>query len=353
MNNNEEKNMKKTIKRVLQSVVSVIVITALCFGGYVLYRFNCDKSGSDIDYNSIYANDSIKLDVAENGLFKIMKINDTHFFNGICENDVKTLDCLETVLNENPCDLIIVNGDLVEGFNLDLSYDKYNAIDIFADLIESYNIPWTFAPGNNDGEIDGENEDVIRYMMKYDNFICGNEENVDGSVQFFIDLISDDKTVHSIAVLDSHSRKIKAIGEYDYIKQSQIDWLAEGIKQRGVSTSVFFHMPTTDFKEAYYSGEVYNDFLMADNNDYADIEENELFAEAFKDNNYVTLLSCAHQHGNNMCTYYDDRYYQLSSVSGYGAGRPDYLIPACTLTTIDVNADDAKAMYDFEQIFYE
>ncbi|MCM1508546.1 MAG: metallophosphoesterase [Ruminococcus flavefaciens] len=345
--------MKKTIKRAVLSIISVIIIAALCFGGYLLYRFNCDKSGADIEYSAIYASDSTELDVDENGLFRVMKINDTHFFNGTCENDVKTLECLEKVLNENPCDLIIVNGDLIEGFNLDLSYDKYKAVELFADLIESYDIPWTFAPGNNDGEIDGENEDVIRYLMKYDNFICGNKEGIDGTMQLFIDLKSGGKTVHSIAVLDSHSRKIKAIGSYDYIKQSQIDWLADGINQRSVSTSVFFHMPTTDFKEAYYNGEAYNNFLMSDNNDYAEIKENELFADAFRDNEYITLLSCAHQHGNNMCTFYNNRYYQLSSVSGYSAGRPDYLIPSCTLTTIDVNADNAKAMYDFEQIFYE
>lgn len=343
----------KIIRRVILSVISIIIAVALCFGGYVLYRFNCDKSGSDISYDTVFAGDSVSLNAADDGLFRVMKINDTHFFNGICEKDAKTLACIDKVLRNNPCDLIIVNGDLVEGFNLDTSYDKYKAIELFANMIESYNIPWTFAPGNNDGEIDGENEDVIRYMMQYKNFVCANEKGIDGSVNFFIDLKNGDKIVHSIAILDSHSRKIKAIGGYDYIKQSQIDWLADGINERKVSTSVFFHMPTTDFKVAYEHGEVYNGFLMADNNNYAEIEENRLFADTFENNKYITLLSCAHQHGNNMCTYYNDRYYQLSCVSGYNAGRPDYMIPSCTLTTIDVNADDAESMYEFEQIFYE
>lgn len=344
---------KKALKKVLLSVIAVIIVAALCFGGYLLYRFNCDKSSSDFSYDDIYAADSVVVDIADNSQFRVMKINDTHLFNGVCENDAKTLKCLDNTLADNPCDLIIVGGDLVDGFNLNLSYDKFKAIDLFANVIEKYNIPWTFAPGNNDGEIDGENEDVIRYMMKYDNFIFGNQKGIDGSMQFFIDLESNNELVHSIAVLDSHSRKIKAIGDYDYIKQSQIDWLTAGVNERNVKTSVFFHMPTTDFKDAYENGEVYNDFLMANNNNYADIKENSLFADAFKDNKNITLLSCAHQHGNNMCTYYNDRYYQLSTISGYNASRPDYLIPGCTLTTININENDVKLMYDFEQILFE
>ena len=80
----------------------------------------------------------------------------------------------------------------------------------------------------------------------------------------------------------------------------------------------------------------------------------------------LSLLSCSHRHGNNMCSFYNGRYYQFSSVSGYNgryyqfssvsgynAGRPSEIIPSCTLTTIDVNAEDTKSMYSFEQIYFE
>lgn len=345
------KNRK--ILKIFVSIVIALAVAAAGFFGYVLYRFNCDKSGSDISYEQIYNSDSVSLDIAQNGIFKVVKINDTHLFNGICDNDVKTLEGIENVLNNNAFDLIIVDGDLVEGFNLSPDYDKYNAINAFAKIIDSYDVAWTFVPGNNDGEIDGDNEDVIRYLMQYNNFIYGNSKAADGSMQLFIDLKTDEKTVHSIAVLDSHSRKIKAIGPYDYIKQNQIDWLKNGINERKVSTSVFYHMPTTDFRDAFYNGEPYDGIVRYDNNDYGQIKENALFADAFKDNEYIKLISCAHQHGNNMCAYYNDRYYQLSSISGYGAGKPEGIVPLCTLTTIDVNADDAKSMYEFEQITLE
>ena len=42
----------------------------------------------------------------------------------------------------------------MSGDDLKEIMDKYGATKIFADLVDSYNIPWTFLPGNNDGEID-------------------------------------------------------------------------------------------------------------------------------------------------------------------------------------------------------
>lgn len=344
---------KKLIKKIIVSLLLVVLIVAMCFGGYILFRFNCDKSNAANNYEEIYSNESVSFNVNDGGLFKVLKINDTHFLNGVCDNDVKTLESIKSVLDKTPCDLIIVNGDLVDGFNLSFEYDKYRAIDEFAKLIEGYNIPWIFAPGNNDGEMDGDNEDVIAFMMKYNNFICGNAKDTDGSIQLFVDLFYKQKLAHSIAVLDSNSRKIRVIGSYDYIRPSQIDWLIKGVNERNVKTSVFFHMPTPQFKEAYENGETYENYKMFDNNDYADISENELFDNAINNNNNIALISCSHQHGNNMCSFYNGRYYQLSSVSGYNAGRPADIIPSCTLTTIDVNSKDAEAVYEFEQIYFE
>lgn len=340
----------KKMKRVILSIIALMISAALLFGGYLMYRFNCNKSVGQLDYSTVISNEPIALDADENGVFSILKINDTHFFDGVCDNDIKTLDGIKSVLDTTSCDLIIVDGDLVEGFNLKADYDKFQAIDIFAELIESYNIPWTFAPGNNDGEIDGSNKDIIAHMMRYNHFICGNEKDVDGDMQFFIDIHYQNKFVHTIAVMDSGARTPKAIGNYDYIKQNQIDWLFDGISQRNVKASVFFHMPTVDFQSAFDKGEVYGDFEMYNTYPYDEIEKNKLFADAVKGNENISLISCAHQHSNNMCSFYDGRYYQLSSCSGYGAGHHDFIIPSCTLTTIDLKDNNTQTMYSFEEL---
>ena len=142
-------NKKKQIIKVVATILAVVLLFVGSFGGYLLYRFNCDKSSDygfvSNDYNNIYEQQVPTYDVGDDGEFDVLKINDTHFYNGICEDDKHTLFDLKTILDKTPVDFIVVNGDLVEGFNLKSDYDKYKAIDLFADMIEEYNIPWTFA----------------------------------------------------------------------------------------------------------------------------------------------------------------------------------------------------------------
>lgn len=341
---------RKRIIKSLALVLAFALLAAGCFGVYILYRFNCNKSDGKIPYDSIYSRSHAVIDVDESGIFNVLKINDTHFFNGKCEKDLQTLEDLKAILDKTDFDLIIVDGDLVEGFSLNLDYDKFSAIDIFATLVEQYSVPWTFAPGNNDGEIDGDNRDIIAYMMQYDHFICGNSDGVYGDMQFFIDLQYNGELVHSMAILDSGMRRPRAIGKYESIKDNQINWLLDGISERKVPVSVFFHMPTPKFEEAYDNGEAYEGFTMCKTFSYLDVPGNKLFDDMTEQNGYIKLISCAHQHSNNMCSLYEGRWYQLSCVSGYSASHHDFINPCVTLTSIDVREQDAKQMYSFSQI---
>ncbi len=343
--------IKKKIFKIIAIILAVVLVCGGSFGGYILYRFNFNAP-KDLahSYEEIYNQEQITYDVGDDGEFVVLKINDTHFFNGTCENDAKTMSALEIILDVTPCDFIVVNGDMIDGFNLVSNYDKYGAAKIFADLVDNYNIPWTFLPGNNDGEIDGENEDLIAYLMQYKNFVYGNEENIDGDMQFFIDLEYNGELAHSLAFMDSNARTVKAIGEYDYIKENQINWLLKGINERKVKTSVFFHMNTPAFKTAYENGEGYDGFPSAYVYELDNIKENKLFDDMTADNEYISLISIGHVHSNNMCHFYNGRYYQLSSVSGYNASHPDDMIPSCTLTVIDVTETNPQKMYEFSKV---
>ncbi len=343
------KKNRKTAVKVIAAILAVALVLLISFGGYIAKRFYFNSPETQNSYEEIYSQKALSLETDDNGLFRILKINDTHFFDGACENDKRTLEDLKIILDKTPCELIIVAGDLVDGFNLKSNYDKYKAISLFAQLIESYKIPWTFAPGNNDGEIDGENEDVIAYMMQYEHFICGNDRDIDGSMQFFIDIKNDKKLVHSIAVMDTGTRKIKAIGSYDYIKENQTDWLLDGIDERKVKTSVFFHMTTPAFQKAFDNGVKYDNFPSSDIYPMDEIKENEMFDNKTQSCEYITLLSAAHIHSDNMCSFYNNRYYQLSSAGGYSAGRNEEIVPSCTLITIDTNESNTESMYSFEK----
>ena len=345
-----QKSKKKLVLKITAVIMAVVFIAVSSFGVYLLYRFNCDKSNVTNSYDIVYSADQVKLSTDNNGIFKILKINDTHFFDGVCENDRQTLGDLKTILDKTPCNLIVVDGDLVEGFNLNPSYDKFAAIDLFASLVEKYNTPWTFAPGNNDFEIDGSNEDIISFMMQYEHFVCGNSKGIEGSMQFIIEVYNSDELVHSVAIMDSGARKPKAIGSYQPISENQSYWLNNEVNSRNVKTSVFFHMPTNAFQAAYDNGMAYDGFDMYNTYPYDEIENNDVFDNVIRDNENISLISCAHQHSNNMCSFYNGRYYQLSSVSGYSAGRNDFIYPSCTLTTIKTFDNNSQTMYSFEQI---
>lgn len=347
-----QKSKKKLILKIFAVILAVIIVFAGLFGGYLLYRFNCDKSNAQNSYEQVYNAKQVNLQTDENGIFRVLKINDTHMLNGTCENDVKTLDGIKLVLEKTPCDFLVADGDIVEGFNLSPSYDKYQALDLLATLIEEYDIMWTFAPGNNDGEIDGSNEDIIAFLMQYDHFVYGNEKGIDGSMQFFADIYNGDKLVHSIAVIDSGAREPKAIGSYQPIAENQAQWLCDEANERKVKTSVFFHMQSNAFQEAYDNGTAYEGFKMYNTYPFDEIKGGYVFDDIIDSNDYISLISCGHQHSNNMCSFYDGRYYQLSSTSGYNASHDDFITPSCTLIAIDTNNQNTQTMYFFEQIEY-
>lgn len=331
----------KNTKRIVSILTVLILVTTL---------FGCGKDGYEIthQYDEIYGKEDVTLEVREDSTFTVFKINDTHLYNGTCDSDESTLSVLKTALDNSSFDLIIVDGDLVDGYNSKLTYNKYKAVSKFAELIESYNVPWTFAPGNNDGEKDGTNEELIAFMMQYNHFLCGNEKGTDGSMQFFIDLTSKGEVVHSIAVMDSLSTN--SDDKYDSIKQSQIDWLMSEINSRDTKTSVFFHMPTPAFKTAYEEGVPYDGYPFSDEYAVDDIKENKLFDDAIGDNEKISLVSVGHVHSDNIAYYDNNRYYQLSSLGGYNAAGSQNTPPSYTLIKIHTDEPDTTKMYEFSKI---
>ncbi len=332
-------------------IIAIIIVLGGCaFGAYVGGRVWTNRLPLEHDYDSVYSMGDYSLETDENGLFKVLKINDTHLINGRCESDGKTLDGIKNVLDANAFDLIIINGDMVDGFNFSLEYDKENAISAFAELLESYDTPWTFTPGNNDGEIDGDDRDVIAYMLRYPNFITGNVIDIYGDTQFYIDLTHNGSLVHTIAVMDSGTRSPVVTGSYEYVRQDQIENLLATIRQKGVGVSLFFHMQTPAFEEAYQHGQEYVNMPKRHSDSYDTIPKNALFDDMTANEDLIKLISVGHQHGNSMCSLYNGRYYELASPSGYGTWRPDGVEPSVTVTYINTLESATEQIYHFEKI---
>ena len=339
----------KYIKRGI-IILIVIALGGMALGAYVGGRVWTNKLPLEHDYDSIFDKGDYALDADENGLFKVLKINDTHFLNGRCTSDVKTLEGIKSVLDEHTFDLIIVNGDMIDGFGFDAKYDKENAIKTFATLLESYVTPWTFIPGNNDGEMDGDDRDVIAYMLRYPHFMAGNVRDIYGDMQFFVDINYGGELAHTIAMMDSGMRLPAVTGAYDHIRENQVDALNKVIEQKGVNVSLFFHMQTPAFEKAYQEGLQYESMPKRHSERYDTIPKNKTFDKMVENQSLIKLISVGHQHGNSLCALYNNRYYELASPSGYTAWRPEGVDPSVTAITIDVTQSTTEQIYSFQKL---
>lgn len=328
------------MKKYLSLLLAVIMAFAL---------FGCSaKPEMKNDYQEVYTKtqDSAEFftyDVGDDGVFEILKFNDTHFINGTCDDDKKTLNGIETALKTEKYDLVVVDGDLIEGYNKKISFNKYKALDAFAALMEKYGANWAYVPGNNDGQKDGTNEEIIAYLLQYPHFICANEEKLTGSSQYFIELTKDGKTVHQLAFLDSLS--LDENKKYDYIKEDQIDWLINRIEEKGVYTSVFFHMPTPEFKTAIENGTAYDGYPFSDEYAVDDVKGNSLFDSKTAGCDLISMVSVGHVHSDDVAYFHNSRWYHLSRMSGYGAVGSKNRTPGYSRISINTNEKSAQKLY--------
>ena len=95
-----QKSKTKPIVKAIAIILVIVLVTVGSFGGYLLYRFNCNKSNSTNSYDTVYNAQQVKLSTDNNGVFKVLKINDTHLFDGVCEDYKHTLDDLKVILDK-------------------------------------------------------------------------------------------------------------------------------------------------------------------------------------------------------------------------------------------------------------
>lgn len=93
--------------KILAVNLAVVIVFEGSLGGYAFDRFNCDKSKDQNSYEQAYKTNQVNLQTDENGIFRILKINDTHMLNSTCKNDVKTLDGIKSLFENTPCDFLV------------------------------------------------------------------------------------------------------------------------------------------------------------------------------------------------------------------------------------------------------
>lgn len=165
---------------------------------------------------------------------------------------------IETTLNEliervKP-DLITVSGDIAWAGQR-VSYKK------FADLIDSYGIPWAPVWGNHDNQ---RGPDEVNYVadlyLSYANCVYEKGDPAMGNGNYVIRIEEDGKPVTGVFMIDSHdhspwvNEKGEDTSEWAKLDPIQLDWYREqvnALKADGCSDSaIVLHIPIYAYREA-------------------------------------------------------------------------------------------------------
>ncbi|KAF9531793.1 Metallo-dependent phosphatase [Crepidotus variabilis] len=188
------------------------------------------------------------LHFSHNGKFKILQVADLHYSvsRGVCRDTSLTpctsSDNLTTTLishmieAENP-DLIVFTGDQLNGQMT--TWDAKSVIAKFARIVEEKKIPWAVVFGNHDAE-DGMSKETQMGLYKglpY-NVVEPGPKDVHGAGNYVLKVFSADASktqILTLYFLDSGDYlpstwdwlPFSHSNEYDWIRQSQIDWFLQ------------------------------------------------------------------------------------------------------------------------------
>ncbi|MCH5192093.1 MAG: metallophosphoesterase [Oscillospiraceae bacterium] len=342
----------KSMKKICIAL-AIIMAVIICFA-------SCGRSTKgDITgfaaENSIIGREVPLFTVDENGDFTVLQFSDTHLISGSTSKDTKTLESIKSQIESINPDLVVISGDMIEGNNIKIKYNKETALQTIAEMFENFDQYWAYVPGNNDGEMNGSTDDVAAYLAQYDHCILSNVENVTGATHYTVDLLdSSDRTVHSLIFMDSLARDDN--NNYDYMKDDQVDWAKNILEEKksenpDMKVSFFFHMNTPNFANSGKTGEPYSaDYAPIPNDFYDGIAGNTAIDGIMTGSGCVGLVSIGHVHPKtNYCSFMNGTYYHAVRPAGYSKSKK----PGGVEITIHTSASSTRDMYDFSEIVFE
>lgn len=288
---------------------------------------------------------------SDNGI-KVVQLTDVHIGGGwmSIKKDSLAINTVASMVTAEKPDLVIVTGDISYPVPFQSgTFNNKSAAKIFAELMESLGVYWTLGYGNHDTEAYSyySREQLTEFYSsgKYPHCLLqGGPEDVDGEGNQVLNIVNSDGIItRSMIIVDSHSYTdgdyfgIK--WKYDNIHDNQIEWYRSVLTfikdsnitaisdlsaeksteystlKENVPTSVFFHIPMEEYKNAWkeYSS---NDYQDTENVKYTYGgvgEANEaVFCPVRSDDFFETLLSekstdtafCGHDHFNNFSLNY-------------------------------------------------
>ncbi|KAF2476110.1 calcineurin-like phosphoesterase [Lindgomyces ingoldianus] len=211
--------------------------------------------------------------------FRISVFEDLHFgedewTDWAPEQDRKTVQVINSILDKEHVDLAVLNGDLVTGENLYLENGTHY-IDLMVAPLVNRSIPWASAYGNHDIDINSssralmEREKAIGRNLSHTNSMVKGKEAEVGTSNYYLPVyLSGRKSIELLlwffdskggwAYQDRTSEGLK-VPTADYVNEEVVKWFSETKKairdqeKRVIPSLAFVHIPvyaTADFQDA-------------------------------------------------------------------------------------------------------
>ncbi len=386
---------KRAGRILLKILVSLLVVIVLLSGvtaaaNAVLLKINSDKAarfpaaGCAQLKTENYADGCWNL-LTDNGL-KVLQLTDIHLGGGwmSTKKDLMALNAVAAIISAEKPDFVIVTGDLAYPVPFQAgTFNNRSGAKLFAELMETLGVYWTLAYGNHDTESYSyyNREDMTAFYGSgnYPHCLLQNgSKDADGNGNQVFNIVNSDGVVtRSLIIIDSHSYVDGDIfgiqWKYDNIHENQIAWYEKTVEElntknkdtlssmsllnkakylklsKTVPTSVFLHIPLTEYKDAW------NEYVKNGNKDTANTKYNYgvagetgpiVYCGIHDDNFFETMLDlgstdtvfCGHDHLNNFSVNYKGieltygmsiDYLAYSGIAKLGSQR------GCTVINVD------------------
>lgn len=295
--------------------------------------------------------------------FKIAVFTDLHLTSYLTDlkDNNKTIEMLKKNIEKEQPDLVIFTGDIVTSAFTRLRAKK------LAELMEKYKVYWAIVFGNHESEnFTGPSREKLASFYESYEYCLFQSGDTDGVGNYIINIKTSQNVVSkSLIFMDSWDYMCKedikkfnldkSKKQYDYIKESQIEWYNSSIsalKQKyGDSTEsmLFIHIPLPEYKNAYEDGEI---IYGKQREKVCSSNHNSGMFTAIKQNNHTKVIFTGHDHINDYCALYEGVYFTYTQPSGYAAydvkdrksTKNEDRIQGCSIVTIK-----SDGQFDIEQ----
>lgn len=296
---------------------------------------------------------------------KILSFTDTHLDGqeSACCWTMRLLS--ETIQSERP-DLVLFLGDNVTG---GLNRER---LDAFTQLLTQLQTPWCAILGNHEGDNPySESRSEMARSFRRSPFCLitprpaclADGTNVFGELNYAIPLFNEQGRIcHKLIFLDSGAemaagdrKKYGPEGHAeavdDFLKQSQIDWYREQVRQDDCPSMVFSHIPLPEFRDACCAGKV---LVGSQRESISAPQHNSGMLDAMIEEGKSIAFVAGHDHVNDFWALYQGVYLLYNRMSGLSSYNViskkmgDKLIQGASVFYID-----AEGRVGFGDVFYE